>query len=115
MRVNANDRASIERVYSRVDFETEAQANARGDAAVLSGVRIDSMAAEDGGFELLRAARQVGEDDSAANSHFLCPYAQGAPGDGYDIFIDKIIATARAAHFDRSPGPGDPRLRGPRQ
>ena len=66
-------------------------------------------------FDLVRASRQVGEADNPANSLFLCPYAQDDHMVGYDDFVDKIIAAAETAQLDRSPGPGDARLRGPRQ
>jgi hypothetical protein len=115
MRANIRDRAGLERFYPRADFETEAQANRRGDAAVLKGLRIDSMPDENGAFDVVRAARQIGEADNPANSLFLCPYAQGDRALDYGGFLDKIIAAAESAQLDRSPGPGDARLRGPRQ
>lgn len=116
---NANDRATIERIYPPAVFAREAQANTRAKASVLYGVRIQSAPDTTGDFQLVRASHHVGEDESAANSLFLCPFAQatergGAAGD-YDAFIDRIIAAARTARFDRSPGRDDARLQGLRQ
>lgn len=135
-RANIHDRESIERIYPRAVFEREAQNNTRAKATVLYGVRIHSVPDGGGAFQLTRASHHVGEDESAANSLFLCPFAHetafaerrddygavderqnalaGVRGD-YDAFIDKIIATARTARFDRAPGRGDVRLRGLRQ
>ena len=128
-RANIRDRASIERIYPRAVFDAEGKANLRAMASVLNGVSIASAIAEDGAFDLVRASRHVGEQDSEGGAIFLCPFAQkqpagagkgdeGAsppPDDPYAVFIDKIIATARDAPLDPSPGPGDARLRGARQ
>lgn len=135
-RANIHDRGSIERVYPRAVFEQEALSNTRGKASVLHGVRINSAPDGSGAFDLVRAARQVGEDERSASGVFLCPFAHqratleapearaasagrldtlaGVRGE-YDAFIDKIVATARTVRIDPSPGPGDPRLRGLRQ
>ncbi len=135
MRANLRDRASIERIYPRAVFERDANANARAKASVLSGVHISSAPDESCEFDLTRASRHVGEADTPGGAIFLCPFAQardGGRGDeypaaagssaaqgpkrsAYDLFIDRIIETARDARFDPSPGPGDARLRGARQ
>ena len=135
-RANIHDRGSIERVYPRAVFEQEALSNTRGKASVLHGVRINSAPDGTGAFDLVRAAHQVGEDERSASGVFLCPFAHqhatleapearagstdrldalASVRDDYDVFIDKVVATARTVHFDPSPGPGDPRLRGLRQ
>jgi hypothetical protein len=122
-RPNVNDRGTVERIYPRAVFQQEANANMRGNASVLSGVRIVSAADESGAFDLVRASRHAGESDSSDGAIFLPPAAPGAaPGspapawdDAYARFIDKIIATAARAEFAPSPGPGDARLRGLRQ
>jgi hypothetical protein len=121
-RPNINDRGTIERIYPRAVFQQEANANARGDASVLKGVRIVSAADAAGTFDLVRASRHAGESDPSDGAIFLSPTAQAAkPGspapvweDAYVRFIDKIVTTATAAEF-ASPGPGDARLRGLRQ
>lgn len=125
-RANIKDRGSIERIYPRAVFENEANANIRANATVLNGVSISSAVAADGAFELLRASRHVGEQDSNGGAVFICPFAQKkeaaskgdvlrGPADPYAAFIDKIIAAARQTDLDPSPGPGDSRLRGLRQ
>lgn len=122
-RPNINDRGTVERIYPRAVFQQEANANARGNASVLSGVRIVSAADESGAFDLVRASRHAGESDPSDGAIFLPPAVPGAaPGspapawdDAYRRFIDKIIATAARAAFAPSPGPGDARLRGLRQ
>jgi hypothetical protein len=122
-RPNVNDRSTVERIYPRAVFQQEANANARGDASVLRGVRIVSAADDAGVFDLVRASRHAGESDPSDGAIFLSPAAQeampGAPApawdDAYRRFIDRIIATAARAEFAPSPGPGDARLRGLRQ
>jgi len=122
-RPNINDRSTVERIYPRAVFQQEANANARGNASVLSGVRIAAPADDAGAFDLVRASRHAGESDPSDGAIFLPPAAPGiAPGspasawdEAYARFIDKIIATASHAEFAPSPGPGDARLRGLRQ
>jgi len=122
-RANINDRATVERIYPRAVFQQEANANARGNASVLSGVRIVSAADDSGAFDLVRASRHAGESDPSDGAIFLSPAVPGAvPGSlapawdaAYARFIDKIIATVARAEFAPSPGPGDARLRGLRQ
>lgn len=114
---------------------------------ILRGVSVTAAPDETGAFELQRAARHVGESETSEEEGavFLTPYrplgavretgAAGpggpppprAPGhaalgvpdprEGYEAFLDDIIAAARRRGFrgERSPGPGDARLRGPRQ
>lgn len=116
-RANINDRDSIERVYPRAIFDNEVNANMRAQASVLSGVSILSQPDAAGAFDLARTSRHVGEQaDAGGGTVFLCPFAS-APGDrdAYEVFVDRIIATARATHIDPTPGPGDARLRGLRQ
>lgn len=129
---NVNDRASVERIYPRAVFERDANANMRAKASVLCGVHITSTPDASGAFELARAARHAGEQDSGDAAIFLCPFAQETghgrdypatatppAGDGerapYDAFIDKIIATARHAQLPPATGRGDVRLKGLRQ
>lgn len=122
-RPNINRRDTVERIYPAAVFRQEANANARANASVLSGVRIASAADETGAFDLVRASRHAGESDPSDGAIFLSPVAQEAkPGsaapeweDAYARFIDEIIAAAASAEFAPSPGPGDARLRGLRQ
>ena len=134
---NVNDRASIERLYPRDTFEADAARNALPKADVLHGVRIASEVSESGEFAFQRTSRQVGESDPLGDTLFLAPFpteAQGAlkqtsayggaeesPGalakagakrPAYDIFIDRIVETARHAAFKDPIGRHEPRLRG---
>lgn len=120
-RANINDRASIERLYPAETYATDAAANQKQPAnPYLQGVSLSTGPDADGNFEIDPGSQQVGE---VAGSVFLAPY-RPVEGDGaHDIergyagFIDEIIAAVpRAAEkTDASDGPGDPRLRGPRQ
>lgn len=134
---NVNDRASIERIYPREAFEQDAAKNSRGKALVLEGVLIASQPGENGEFELVRKRRQVGENDPEGDTLFVAPYlgqdygalaqtaAYGAAeekGDAvakveqssreYAAFIDRIVATAKAAHFKEPIGRHEERLKG---
>lgn len=130
MRANIHERQSIEKIYPRAVFEQEARSNLRAKTTVQHGVRIHSMPDDRGEFELTRATRHIAEAEDGANSAFLCPYAQAPtaggessgpketgppPSAAYDAFIDQVLETARRVRFDRSPGPGEVRLMGPRQ
>ena len=131
------DRASVERLYPRADFERDAGENARADAAVHRGLRIVSPVDAEGRFSAERAARHVGEDDPQGDTVFLAPFLaeasaplqpgsaygggieMGAPeevatrkADEYSGFIDRIIAAAKAADFKSPIGRHEERLRG---
>jgi hypothetical protein len=120
-KANINDRGSIELVYSPDDYATDAAANQKQPAnPYQQGVRLTQPPGPDGFFELSRAKQQVGE---IAGAVFLAPN-RPLEGDaahdlraGYDGFIDEILAALPALRdkADASPGPHDPRLRGPRQ
>lgn len=113
-----NDRASIERVYPLSVFRSEGNANLRAEATTLRGVTILSPSDAVGSFDLIRAVRHKGEAPDGADAVFLCPFAQATgdePQRAYDAFIDKVIATARAAAIAPPTGAGDERLQGPRQ
>jgi hypothetical protein len=121
---NINDRRSIERVYSPDAFAHDAAENDRHRIEILKGVRIASAPDEDGNFALEPAAQYAGE---VPGTPFLAPFHRRTaeeyasddpdPRHGYDAFIDEIIDAARRHGYraDESPGPGDTRLRGPRQ
>ena len=135
---NVNDPESVERAYPREAFDEDVGANSRAKAEVMHGVRIASEPAEDGSFELIRAARQVGEMDSESDTVFLFPVlveeldamrrtasgygeAEAGPdalarlergGAEYRAFISRIVEAARAASFKPAIGRGEERLRG---
>lgn len=123
--VNANDRASVERLYGPDEFEQDAARNSLQNAAVLHGLRIMSQPDEAGLFELTRAKQQTGERNLEGDTVFLAPFlasdagsdlvapeaaiGQGDPAmpdgagreqrAGYAAFIGRVIEAARTAHF----------------
>lgn len=134
---NVNDRASIERLYPREDFEREAGENSRAKATVHRGLRIVSAVDAGGRFSAERASRHVGEQDPEGDSIFLAPFlaeanaifqqgdAYGGPvevgdalattshkADDYQAFIDRILETAKTAEFKSPIGRGEGRLQG---
>jgi hypothetical protein len=129
-----HDRGSIERIYPRELFASDANANMRAETGVLRGVMVRSALDRDGHFELTRAQRQAGESQNGEGGVFLCPFAQqtghnddypapaapstakpSASGDAYAAFIDDIIRAARRAEPTHARGAGDARIRGERQ
>ena len=133
-----NDRSSLEQIYPREAFAADAAGNEKVPQEVLRGVRIRSAPDETGRFEIEPAAQHVGEASQVGQqtgSLFLAPFHQtdelvdrgrystpqqnsaAAPAAGYESFLDDIVTAARNFGEDRtaSPGPADPRLRGPRQ
>ena len=135
MRVNIDDRRSIARIYPPEAFAVDAAQNQKQPANPrVQGVRIVSAPDQSGAFELERASQHVGEMGESAGAVFLAPFrplpaaaaappadgravAANDPGAGYEAFLDDIIRTARQFGYrrERSPGPGDARLRGLRQ
>jgi hypothetical protein len=133
-RVNLRDRGSLERFYPRDAFERDAARNADAKATVLHGVRIVSQPDADGGFEIVRAARNVSEGNPMSDTLFLVPYAAAdsaalvAAGEysaadqksgaeagkarDYEGFIGAVIEAAEGADFKRSIGRDDDRLKG---
>lgn len=129
--VNINDPRSLTALYDRAAFEQDAARNARGNAEVLYGVTILS-ASKDGDVEIRRTARQVAEGDREGDSIFLPAYRAdaGAAEDGgayqdslappdtdtsssdYESFLERMIETARNAHFKPAIGEGEDRLKG---
>jgi hypothetical protein len=124
MTANIHDRASIERVYPREAYASDASQNERRKPAMLRGVRIAAAPDEKGEFAIEPAVQHAGEVPGAV---FLAPFhrvtaeenaaADPDPRLGYEAFLDEIIELAQRLGFraDASPGPGDARLRGPRQ
>jgi hypothetical protein len=133
-RVNLHNRESLERFYPRDEFERDAARNADAKASVLHGVRIVSQPGADGGFEIVRAAKNVSEGDPMSDTLFLVPYttadtaalvaageysapdqkggAETGKANDYAGFIDAIVEAAKNARFKRSIGRGDDRLKG---
>jgi hypothetical protein len=122
-KANIRDRQSIARIYLPDDFASDAAQNGNVTSQILRGVRVSSTPDATGEFALERAMQQVAETPDAV---FLAPCRreerlvqsqQIDPQDGYEEFLDDIIAVAKRLGFDaqQSPGPGDPRLRGLRQ
>lgn len=116
---NINDRGTIERIYPRAVFLRECNANARAKASVLHGLRILAGADAAGRVELVRAARRAGEPETASRGVFLCPLSAasaeaGGTTDPYDAFLDRVIATARAAQHPDAAAHDDPRREGSR-
>ena len=121
---NIHDRASIERVYPCDAYASDASQNERRKPAVLKGVRITERADEAGEFTMERAAHHAGE---RPGPEFLAPFhrvtaredpaAEPDPRHGYEAFLGEIIEAAQRQGYraETSPGPGDARLRGPRQ
>jgi hypothetical protein len=121
---NIHNRRSIERIYPPDAFARDAAENDRPRIEILKGVRIASAPDRNGNFALEPAAMYAGETPGAL---FLAPFhrrtaEENAPDDpdprhGYDAFVAEIIDTARRHGYRAaaSPGPDDPRLRGPRQ
>ena len=129
-RANVNDPRSLEAVYGRTEFEKDAARNAKTDAAVHYGLRIESAPDEEGWFKLVRASHHVGEA-RGQHSLFLFPYHPSAgsagPGDeaaggregspaehaeDYEAFLERVLEAARTAQFPGPIGRGEERLKG---
>jgi hypothetical protein len=131
-KANINRRSTLEDVYPRDVFASDAAQNGRMASTVLRGVRILSAPDAAGNFEFERATRQVGE---AVSASFLTPHrredrtadaghdspatasAEPDPQAGYAAFLDEIAAAAQRFGYkpEESPGRDEPRLRGLRQ
>jgi len=126
---NIGDRQSIERIYPREVWETEAGMNSEGGEQKLCGLLIESNPDGDGSFQIRRAARDKAENEADSYVIFLCPYmgrafdiftSTGVYGavvekhdaledDSYEYadFIDGVIAAARTATLHHILGIGD--------
>jgi len=123
-KANIHDRDSLARAYPSETFAADASENDRPRVELLKGVRVLSAPDQAGDFEFERAVQYTGEVPGAV---FLAPFhrrtakefarADPDPHDGYDAFLAEIVAAAKRFGFraETAPGPGDPRLRGPRQ
>lgn len=125
--VNVNNRASIEALYPRDVWESDAGTNSQTRKGKLRGLLIVSPPSADGNFHLRRALRSVADCQSDPHVAFVCPYmgraydiftpAAGVHGavlekrdaledhsDEYQAFIDGIISAARQVQFPPIPG-----------
>lgn len=133
---NINDRATIELAYPRERFELDVRANAEAKSPIQKGVRIASAPDAEGRFSLSPASRHAAELEGSGDTVFLAPFApfdgltQKATGygeaeeqgdaleevrqsaDAYAVFIDRIIETARSAHFQPAVGRHEESLKG---
>ena len=131
-----NDRSSVERLYSRDDFDRDAGENSDAKATVHRGLRILSPVDRSGRFSAERRSRHVGESDPEGDSVFIAPFLtedhapfqQGGYGSAaetgdvlaagerkardYEAFLDRIVEAAKAADFKPAIGRHDDRLRG---
>jgi hypothetical protein len=133
--VNINQRETIESYYPLDSFVHDANQNARGKAAVMHGLRILSAPDADGVFKVSKTHHNVAEDASHEDTLFLYSvrdddnnWFDGDEADAskavrakdnavdtselYRGFIDRVIETARNAHFQPDIGRGEPRLQG---
>ena len=133
--VNIHQRETIESYYPLDSFVHDANQNARGKADVMHGLRILSAPDGDGAFKVTKAQHNVAEDASHEDTLFLysvrdddnnwfdraepdaskAVHAKEHPvnvSDLYRGFIDRVIETARNAHFQPDIGRGEPRLQG---
>lgn len=121
--VNVNDSASLERIYSKADFDADVRLNAQDKTTVLHGLMILSVPDRDGNFTIMRANRQVGEPNETSHSIFVSPalgsaeygaFVQndtdyGGPverrdppperTDPYRSFLQEVFQTASSAQF----------------
>jgi hypothetical protein len=134
---NVNDRASVERLYPREDFERDAGENSDAKATIQRGLRILSAIDARGTFKVERGSRHVGEGDPEGDALFLAPFlaqadaplqqtdAYGgaeekpsaattsfAKGADYRAFIDSVLEAAQSAPFKPAVGRHEERLRG---
>jgi hypothetical protein len=122
-KANIRERQSIARIYPPDTFANDAARNGIVKSQVLHGVRVLSAPDAAGEFDLEPAMQQVGEAPSPTflaprrREDRLGPSQRSDPRDGYEAFLDDIIAAAERLGYaaEESPGPGDPRLRGLRQ
>ena len=133
--VNINQRETLESYYPLDSFVHDANQNARGKTAVMHGLRILSAPDDNGAFKVTKARHNVAEDASHKDTMFLYSvrdddnnfFDKGEadaskavqakdnpvdPAELYRGFIDRVIETARNAHFQDDIGRGEPRLKG---
>jgi hypothetical protein len=120
---NIHHRDSLAQIYPPDAFASDAAQNGRVTSEVVVGVRILSAPVATGEFEFERASQQIGE---AASRAFLAPSRREGdptgsthpdPREGYQEFLDRIVAAAQDFGFkaEGTPGRDDPRIKGPRQ
>jgi len=85
MTVTNFDRATLEQIYPREIWESEAALNSQGRSGMLRGLLIEASTEGDGGLNIRRAVRPLGDTgvDGSSRAFFVCPYM----GRAYDIFM----------------------------
>src|ERR1700746_3212371 len=126
---NIQRRKSIEQVYPRDAFASDAAYNGQVTKEVILGVRILSEPNDNGDFVFERSSHHVGE---VATPTFLAPHRREEslatteedpraikagllnPQEGYVEFLVDIIRAAQKFGFEpeNSPGRNEPRLQG---
>lgn len=120
---NVNDAGSVEKLYSKADFETDARLNAQDKAVVHHGLKILTAPDANGDFTLIRANQHVGEEHAPVHSVFVSPFLEASeygrfiqdgtdyggpvepaspprdPADPYRSFIEDVLLAARSTHF----------------
>ena len=134
---NVHDRLTIERLYPRDAFDRDSRKNAHVKTEILHGVRVMSAPDANGDFSLARGSRHVAEQNPEGDAIFVFPHHYqgddalmqgpdyGGPeeksdasrgdqdsGTAYDMFINRVIASARSADFKSSIGFHESRLEG---
>jgi len=133
--VNINQRETLESYYPQDSFVHDANQNAMAKAHVMNGLRILSVPDAEGVFKVTKAQHNVVSDDISQDALLLYSvrdddnywfdkseadatkaiHVKEHPIDVlklYRDFIDRVIETARNAHFQTAIGRDEPRLHG---
>jgi len=133
--VNINQRETLESYYPQDSFVHDANQNAMAKAHVMHGLRILSVPDAEGVFKVTKAQHNVVSDDISQDALLLYSvrdddnywfdkseadatkaiHVKEHPIDVlklYRDFIDRVIETARNAHFQTAIGRDEPRLHG---
>jgi hypothetical protein len=105
-KVSVDDRGSLERLYPKDAFASDAAWNELPNA-ITRGARVASAPDKNGSFEVDRASRHAGEPETP---YFLAPQK----GQDYGQFLDDIVTAAVrfGQRTEETPGQGDPRIKG---
>lgn len=133
---NINDRASLEKLYSREQFEQDAARNIAVNTSVVHGLLVTSAPDGTGAFSVAGLSRQVGEGDPEGDSLFFIPHLHEASeglvaapyggereradseakidrrGADYKRFLDRVLTAVRSAEFKTPIGRDDERVKG---
>jgi hypothetical protein len=121
MIANVNDRHSIMAVYPLERFKMDAGQNSMATETSRHGLLIETAPDRDGSFHLVCVIKSIGDPPEGPHALFICPYmgssyecfvmlggAMSVAEENqnyitnpqlheYDVFIDAVIAAARAA------------------